>query len=110
MVPGPQGYSFPGRWPHFRLFCCDFQEQAKATEGLASRGVGLGENIFKEEITQFRKILSLAIAHFVFKFFPSSRFIKSERRKNKIFFKKNSLLRFLGVWVSFCAESGAGLD
>lgn len=58
-------------WPHFRLFCCDFQEEAKASEVQASRGVGLRKNIFKEgDFTIW--IVSLAIVHFVFNFSPSS--------------------------------------
>ena len=84
--PGPHGYSFfPGPWSKFRLFSCDFQEEAEASEGLAL------EEIFLNGISQFGKIVSLAIAHFVF-FSPSSWFVKSERGKGG--FKKISLLRF----------------
>lgn len=61
--------------------CCDFQEEAKASEGRVSPGVGLRKNIFKEGVSQFGKTVSLAIARFVFNFSPRSLFIKSERKK-----------------------------
>lgn len=44
----------------FRLFSYNFQEEAKASEGLAL------EEIFLNRISQFGKIVYLAITHFVF--------------------------------------------
>lgn len=87
----------PGRGCVSDGFVVIFLEKAKASEGLASSGVCLRKNIFQGGISQFEKILSLAIAHFVFNFSLSSLFIKSERKINFEIF----LLGFLGVWVSF---------
>lgn len=57
-------------------FCCDFQEEAK---GWPVVGLALGKIFLKQGISQF--VDSVLSTHLVFNFSPSTRFVKSERKK-----------------------------